>query len=142
MGLDQHAHLRHHKVDWDKYYNDDKEENEKVFVWRKHARLQKFMAVMHREQNPDIEEYDSSGIPSLGFNGGDVPVEMTKEVVDKLEEAIKNNYKDYVAEDGFFWGQQFQEQSVEEYREQDLEFLADCKKALDNNDTILYECSW
>ena len=41
-----------------------------------------------KEQNPDIEEYDSSGIPSLGFNGGDVPVEMTKEVVDKLEEAI------------------------------------------------------
>ena len=30
----------------------------------------------------------------------------------------------------------------EEYREQDLDFLADCKKALDNNDTILYECSW
>ena len=111
-------------------------------TWRKHARLQKFMAIMHREQNPDIEEYDSSGIPSLGFNGGDVPVEMTKEVVDKLEEAIKNNYKDYVAEDGFFWGQQFQEEQVEEYREQDLDFLADCKKALDNNDTILYECSW
>ena len=60
----------------------------------------------------------------------------------KLEEAIKNNYKDYVAEDGFFWGQQFQEESVEEYREQDLDFLADCKKALSNNDTILYECSW
>jgi hypothetical protein len=97
---------------------------------------------MHREQNPDIEEYDSSGIPSLGFNGGDVPVEMTEEVVAKLEEAIKNNYKDYVAEDGFFWGQQFQEEAVKEYKEQDLDFLADCKDALKNNDTLTYECSW
>ena len=65
---------------------------------------------------------------------------MTKEVVDKLEEAIKNNYKDYVAEDGFL-GQQYQEESVEGYREQDLDFLADCKKALDMY-SILYECSW
>ncbi len=24
-------------------------------TWRKHARLQKFMAVMHREQNPDMK---------------------------------------------------------------------------------------
>ena len=139
MGLDQHAHLRGHKVDWEKYYEDDKEENEKVFVWRKHARLQKFMATMWEQQNPDVEP---DGAFNLGFNAGDVPVEMTKEIVDKLEEAIKNNYKDYVAEDGFFWGQQFQEEQVEEYREQDLDFLADCKKALDNNDTILYECSW
>ena len=26
MGLDQHAHLRNHKVDWDKYYSDNEEE--------------------------------------------------------------------------------------------------------------------
>ena len=51
MGLDQHAHLRGHKVDWDKYYEDDKEENEKVFVWRKHARLQQFMSAKWDEQN-------------------------------------------------------------------------------------------
>ena len=55
MGLDQHAHLRNHKVDWDKYFNDDKEENEKVFVWRKHARLQQFMAKKWAEQNPAVE---------------------------------------------------------------------------------------
>ena len=108
-------------------------------TWRKHARLQKFMATMWEQQNPDVEP---DGSFNLGFNAGDVPVEMTKEVVAKLEEAIKNNYKDYVAEDGFFWGQQYQEETVEEYRQQDLDFLADCKKALDNNDTILYECSW
>ena len=47
MGLDQHAHLRGHKVDWDKYYEDDKEEQAKVFVWRKHARLQQFLSLIH-----------------------------------------------------------------------------------------------
>tara|TARA_R100001079_G_scaffold13064_2_gene6328 strand:+ start:125 stop:490 length:366 start_codon:yes stop_codon:yes gene_type:complete len=111
-------------------------------TWRKHARLQQFMSVMHREQNPNIKEYDSSGIPSLGFNGGDVPVKMTKEVVEKLEKAINDGYYDYFATDGFFWGQQFQEEAAKEYKEQDLEFLADCKKALENNDPITYECSW
>ena len=79
----------------------------------------------------------------LGFNGDqEAPCYMTKEVVDDLRKAIDNGFSDYVAEDGFFWGQQFQEESVEEYREQDLDFLADCKDALKNNDTLTYECSW
>ena len=30
MGLDQHAHLRGHKVNWEKYFEDDQEENSKV----------------------------------------------------------------------------------------------------------------
>ena len=52
------------------------------------------MATMWEQQNPDVE---SEGSFNLGFNAGDVPVEMTEEVVAKLEEAIKNNYKDFVA---------------------------------------------
>ena len=111
-------------------------------TWRKHARLQKFMAVMHREQNQEQKDYDSGGLDHLGFNAGDVPVEMTKEVVDKLEEAIKNNYKDYVAEDGFFWGQQFQEDAVKEYKAQDEEFLKWAKEQLKEGRQIGYDCSW
>ena len=46
MGLDQYAHLRNKKINWDKYYSDNeeeaKEEAKHVFVWRKHARLQTF----------------------------------------------------------------------------------------------------
>ena len=37
MGVDQHAHLRGHTVDWDKSYEDAKEEQANVCVWRKHA---------------------------------------------------------------------------------------------------------
>ena len=29
MGLDQHAHLRGHKVDWEKYYSDNEDESKK-----------------------------------------------------------------------------------------------------------------
>ena len=35
MGLDQHAHLRGQKVDWDKYYSDDQEEQVKSFCVEK-----------------------------------------------------------------------------------------------------------
>ncbi|BAQ87787.1 hypothetical protein [uncultured Mediterranean phage uvMED] len=120
MGLDQYAGSRE---------------------WRKHARLQQFMSVMHKEQNPKIE-YDSSGIPSLGFNGGDKPVDLTEDVVQKLEEAVNNGFMNYFCPDGFFWGQQFQEESVKEYKEQDLEFVAECKQALKDGQILTYECSW
>ena len=77
----------------------------------------------------------------LGFNAGDT-VYMTEEVVKDLEEAIKNDYHAYFASDGFFWGQQFQEQSVKEYKKLDLQFLEFCKEALKNKQVVEYECSW
>ena len=46
MGLDQHAHLRNHKVDWDKYYSDNEEESKKS--------LQYCLSKMYeRNSNPD-----------------------------------------------------------------------------------------
>ena len=57
MGLDQYAGSRE---------------------WRKHARLQQFMAVKYAEQNPKDKDNDMN----LGFNGG--PVKLTKEIVDQL----------------------------------------------------------
>ena len=44
--------------------------------------------------------------------------------------------------DGFFWGHQFQEESMKEYKELDLKF---CKKALqwlDEGKKVWYDCSW
>ena len=77
----------------------------------------------------------------LGFNAGEV-VYMTEEVVKDLEKAIKTDYHEYFAQDGFFWGQQFQEQSAKEYKKQDEEFLEFCKWALKNKQVVEYECSW
>ena len=142
MGLDQHAHLRGSNVDWEKYYNEeDYGDKNNIFVWRKHARLQQFMAKKWAEQNPSIEIVGH--LAHLGFNGDqEAPCYMTKEVVDELGEQIKKGFSDYHAEDGFFWGQQFQEDSVKEYKEQDIKFLKFCQQAINENKVVEYWCSW
>ena len=142
MGLDQHAHLRGQKVDWEQYYSDDDYgDKEKVFVWRKHARLQQFMAKKWDEQNTN-HEHDGM-LSHLGFNSdSDTPVYITEDVVKELAEQIEKDYKDYPATDGFFWGQQFQEESVKEYKEQDIKFLKFCEQAINEKKVVEYWCSW
>ena len=145
MGLDQFAHLRGHKVNWEKYYSnkedESKEEEKHVFVWRKHARLQEFMAKKWTEQNPSVKV--EGMLAHLGFNSDqDAPCYMTKEVVDELGEQINKGFSDYVAEDGFFWGQQFQEESVKDYKDQDIKFLKFCQQAINENKVVEYWCSW
>ena len=141
MGLDQHAHLKGHNVNWAKYFDDDKEECSKIFVWRKHARLQQFMSTWWDKQNKHHQH--EGHLAHLGFNADqEAPVYVTEELVTDLAEAISNNYKDYVAEDGFFWGQQFQEESVKEYKEQDIKFLKFCQQAISEKKVVEYWCSW
>ena len=115
----------------------------KEFYWRKHARLQVFMAREYDKQNPKEEKATSqnySDLSHLGFNGG--PVNITNEILDRLEKAIKDGYWDYFAHDGFFWGQQFQEDSVKEYKELDKQFLRAARKALKAGREVTYNCSW
>jgi len=115
----------------------------KEFYWRKHARLQVFMAREYEKQNPKEEKATSqnySDLSHLGFNGG--PVNITYEILDRLEKAIKNGYWDCFAHDGFFWGQQFQEESVKQYKELDKEFLKAARKALKAGREVTYNCSW
>ena len=148
MGLDQYAHLRNRKVDWEKYYNDDEQEQKGVFVWRKHARLQTFFARKWREQNQAEQKKRDKRLTShpmdlahLGFNSGD-EVYITEEVVKELEETYKQNYHDNFCSDGFFWGQQFQEESVKEYKNQDKKFIDWCKEQIKNKQVPIYCCSW
>ena len=132
MGLDQYAGFR-----------DSKGEVHEEFYWRKHARLQVFFAKKFREQNKDKEKNNTvDDLQHLGFNGGQGGVTITEEVVKDLEEAIKNGYWDHFANDGFFWGQQFQEEQVNEYKAQDEKFLEWCKQRLKEKKEIGYDCSW
>ena len=114
----------------------------KEFYWRKHSRLQVFMAREYDKQNPrEIKAREKEeSLAHLGFNGG--PVNITNEILDRLETAIKNGYYDYFAHDGFFWGQQFQEESVKEYKELDKQFLRAARKALKAGREVTYSCSW
>ena len=132
MGLDQYAGFR-----------DSKGEVHEEFYWRKHARLQVFFAKQFRKQNKDKEKNNTvDDLQHLGFNGGQGGVTITEEVVKDLEEAIKNGYYDHFASDGFFWGQQFQEEQVKEYKAQDKKFLEWCKQRLKEKKDIGYDCSW
>jgi hypothetical protein len=132
MGLDQYAGFR-----------DSKGEVHEEFYWRKHARLQVFFAKQFRKQNEGKDKNNTvDDLQHLGFNGGQGGVTITEEVVKDLEEAIKNGYWDHFANDGFFWGQQFQEEQVNEYKAQDEKFLEWCKQRLKEKKEIGYDCSW
>ena len=132
MGLDQYAGFR-----------DSKGEVHEEFYWRKHARLQVFIAKQFRKQNEGKDKNNTvDDLQHLGFNGGQGGVTITEEVVKDLEEAIKNGYYDHFANDGFFWGQQFQEEQVNEYKAQDEKFLRWCKQRLKEKKEIGYDCSW
>jgi len=132
MGLDQYAGFR-----------DSKGEVHEEFYWRKHARLQVFFSKQFRKQNKDKKKNNTvDDLQHLGFNGGQGGVTITEEVVKDLEEAIKNGYWDHFANDGFFWGQQFQEEQVTEYKAQDEKFLRWCKQRLKEKKEIGYDCSW
>ena len=103
MGLDQYAGLRDSKGEVHKY---------EKFYWRKHARLQVFMSKQFNKQKPKDQEHNThDDLQHLGFNGGQGGVTITEDVIKDLEEAIKNDYWNYFASDGFFWGQQFQEEA-------------------------------
>ena len=131
MGLDQYAGFR-----------DSNGEVHEKFYWRKHARLQQFMAKMYNEQNKDKKHNTVSDLQHLGFNGGQGGVKITEDVIKKLEEAFKDGYYHYFASDGFFWGQQFQEEQVNEYKAQDEEFIKWAKEQLEAKKDIGYDCSW
>lgn len=131
MGLDQYAGFR----DSDGNVHEE-------FYWRKHARLQQFMAREFDLQNKDKKPNDENMMQSLGFNGGEGGVKITKEVIEKLKIAIESKYYDYFAPDGFFWGQQYQEEQVKEYEKQDKKFIEWCEKQLEAGKNIGYDCSW
>ena len=87
------------------------------------------------------KDKELSDLSHLGFNAGE-EVYMTEDVVKELEKAIHEDYFNYFAHDGFFWGQQWQEEAVKEYKQQDQEFLQFCKDALKQKKCVIYTCSW
>ena len=146
MGLDQYAGLRDSKgnvhIDFENVYSDKYEPEKAGFVWRKHARLQVFMSKHFKKQKQPRSHNTHDDLQHLGFNGGQGGVTITEDVIKDLEEAIKNDYWNYFASDGFFWGQQFQEEQVKEYKAQDEEFLKWAKEQVKAGRDIGYDCSW
>ena len=74
------------------------------------------------------------------FNYGTKLYLEEKHILD-LKKLIKNNNLPE-SEGGFFYGHQFQDDSAEEYKEQDLDFCKKALKWLEEGKKVFYECSW
>lgn len=106
-------------------------ETESDFTWRKHARLQQYMMELYYKKYPDKH--------NVTFNCE--KLFLSKEDVLELQKTIENDNLPF-CEGGFFWGHQFQEESMKEYKEQDLQFCKDALKWLDEGKKVYYECWW
>jgi hypothetical protein len=75
-----------------------------------------------------------------GFNGGDLLI-LTKEDILELQHLVETDNLPFCA-DGFFWGQQFQEESMREYKDQDLKFCENALEWIEQGNEVWYESSW
>jgi hypothetical protein len=121
MGLDQFS-----------YCIDNNGEKEEIAYWRKHPNLQGWMERLWESKGRpgDRNEDDILG----DFNC--IPVELTKEDLNDLENDITNNHLPSTA--GFFFGND----SDTYYRNNDLEFIRKAREALDSGLTVVYDSWW
>ena len=123
MGLDQFART----ID----SNGNKTE---IAYWRKHPNLQGWMCDLWEEKGKPGLSADNQDDILGDFNC--IPLELTKEDINDLEDAILNNILPKTV--GFFFGSD----SDEYYRKQDLEFIQKAREALDNGLTVVYDSWW
>jgi hypothetical protein len=123
MGLDQYASTI------------DKEGNKtEIAYWRKHPNLQGWMENLWEEKGrPGLpEDYE----PNMMGDFNCIPLELDLDDLACLESAITNG--ELPSTCGFFFGND----SDNEYKEQDLEFIRKAREALDNGLTVVYDSWW
>ena len=111
------------------------------FYWRKHARLQEYMQKIWRERKFGKEGKYMQGLHMDGKHDYAEVMFLEREDIVKLQELVENDDLPFCP-DGFFWGQQFQEESMKEYKELDLKFCKQALKWLDEGKKVWYDCSW
>jgi hypothetical protein len=117
MGLDQFAYAADNQ-------------NHPQFTWRKHAKLQAFMENLFTQR---------TGQDPAALNCG--ALELSAEDITLLEEMVASNRLPE-SPGGFFYGHQFQDESAQEYREQDLAFCQWAKTILNTREKVIYSCWW
>ena len=134
MGLDQYAYINAETIT---SYNaktkttQTRNDAEKEFYWRKHARLQKFMEDLFVEKT-------QKSATELNCN----QLWLTEEDILRLAKQVESGYETCQSEGGFFYGHQFQDESVKEYNEQDNAFIKEALEALKKGKGIMYSCWW
>ena len=134
MGLDQYGMIgvkteKRTDTDTGKEYTVKMADQE--FYWRKHARLQKFMEKLWVKK---------TGRPAVELNCEDMV--LTEADIDHLEKAMFRGYAENISNDGFFYGDQFQEESVKEYEAYDCEFIIAARQAMAEGTQVVYHCWW
>jgi len=123
MGLDQFA-----------YAVDNNGEKEELAYWRKHPYLHGWMEGLWESRGrPGKPEKDHS----LGLSQFNcIPLSLELEDLDSLEKAVKTNMLPETG--GFFFG----DDSSEEYKNDDLEFIKKAREALDAGLEVYYDSWW
>lgn len=130
MGLDQYAYITEAPINkLTSQYDDVNPSME--FYWRKHSRLQEFM-----EQLWEKKTNTSSSELNCNY------MELDTEDLEDLEQAVKTSFEEFVSGGGFFYGHQYQEEAVSEYKKRDEEFVELAKKALVTGYRVYYSCWW
>ena len=109
-----------------------------VFEWRKHARLQEHMRQLWYQRRELKAPY---GMLKDEFNGEYEKILLDYDDINLLLKRIKEGTLPFCS-DGFYWGQDFQEESMKDYKEQDIEFCKQAFKWLEEGKKVWYECSW
>jgi len=130
MGLDQYAAIRLDTKDEEGNWNE-----EELAYWRKHPNLQGFMENLWEEKGrPNITKEQQDSVMGSDFNC--VDLELTLEDIDALEASVRG--EELPETGGFFFG----DCSDEHYKEEDLEFCANARKALADGQTVVYSSWW
>ncbi|MEK9699774.1 MAG: hypothetical protein VW270_28610 [Candidatus Poseidoniales archaeon] len=111
------------------------------FYWRKHARLQEYMQQLWRTREFGDDAKYMQGLRMDGKHDLAEIIFLEREDIVKLQELVENDSLPFCC-DGFFWGQQFQEESCKEYKELDLKFCKQALQWLDEGKKVWYDCSW
>ena len=130
MGLDQYAAIRLDTKDEEGNY-----ESEELAYWRKHPHLQGFMENLWEQKGrPNANE--SSDENPFGSEFNCVDLELTLEDIDALEASVKGD--ELPETGGFFFG----DDSSDYYKESDLEFCVNARKALADGQMVVYSSWW
>ena len=138
MGLDQYAYTK----------TSEESEQEELSYWRKHNRLHGWMEQLWEDKGrPNFNKTEDGN--SMGdFNC--VPVELTESDIEQLEAHVEN--KALPETGGFFFGNDSFAWEDDDgnppkgndyyYKENDLEFIKDARKAIENGKKVFYDSWW
>ena len=130
MGLDQYAAIRLDTKDEEGNY-----ESEELAYWRKHPHLQGFMENLWEQKGRPNANVSSDENP-FGSEFNCVDLELTLEDIDALEASVKGD--ELPETGGFFFG----DDSSDHYKESDLEFCVNARKALADGQMVVYSSWW